>query len=175
MARRDLVVRGEPPTDGSGYGDGYGDGYGSGYGDGYGDGDGDGSGYGYGSGSGYGSGDGYGSGYGDCHGDGDGSGYGSGYWNATLAAYRSTGVLAYWRSDAAGRPCNGGYGEGVEVGTVQETTGPLALGGHDTMHATLAPEQWHGDRLWVVAMHGPVVCSGDKIGALKREIIAEVK
>ena len=30
-------------------------------------------------------------------------------------------------------------------------------------------------RLWIVALHGDVVSDGEKFGALKREILAEVK
>jgi hypothetical protein len=184
---------------GSGYGSGsggYGEGSGYGYGDGsgYGYGDGSGSGSGYGSGSGWswdGSGSGYGSGgYGEGSGYGYGDGYGDGsYWSAVVDAYASLwpkslqdrlsqvrtegATVAYWRSDAKGRPCNGGSGKPVEPGTVQELSGPLRLCGSGALHATLLPHKWKGDRLWVVALWGPVEEDDDKMGALKREIIAE--
>jgi hypothetical protein len=178
--------------DGSGYG--YGSGYGSGYGYGYGDGSGDGSGYGYG--SGYGSGDGYGygsgSGYGDGYGSGSGYGDGSGskeYWlgcveyfsekwpetqRERLAECRDLGLpIAYWRSNAAGKACNGGSNKPVAPGTVETIPGPLQLCGSGALHATYIPTKWKGDRWWIVAMHGEVIGDDDKIGSLKREIIGE--
>jgi hypothetical protein len=149
-----------------------------------GSGSGSGSGYGYGYGYGYGDGDGYGSGSGYGYGDGDKS-----YWSAVVDAYASLwpkslqdrlsqvrtegATVAYWRSDAKGRPCNGGSGKPVEPGTVQEVRGPLRLCGSGALHATLLPRKWKGDRLWVVALWGPVEEDDDKMGALKREIIAE--
>jgi hypothetical protein len=186
---------------GDGYGDGsgYGDGYG--YGSGDGSGDGDGYGYGYGSGDGYGygsgSGDGYGYGYGYGSGDGDGYGYGYGYgsgdgskeywatvmhaftnkWTdaqkSRLAALAETATIAYWRSDAAGRPCNGGAGKAVAIGDMQKIPGPLRLCGAGALHATATPPAWQGDRIWIVAMIGEVKWDGDKCGALEREIIGE--
>ena len=43
------------------------------------------------------------------------------------------------------------------------------------LHATLKPSQWKGERLWIVALEEPVIGNADKMGALKREIICEVK
>jgi hypothetical protein len=185
---------------GSGYGDGSGDGSGYGYGDGYGDGSGDGSGYGYGDGSGYGYGDGYGdgsgdgsgygygdgSGYGYGYGDGYGSGDGSGYWCHRFKEFldlpRVRELLntpnvsfGYWRSDKNGKPANGGHStESARPGLVQQINGPLNICTSRALHATLDPGKWEGDRLWLVDLFGEVQTSDDKLGALKREIIAEV-
>ena len=175
---------------GYGYGSGYGSGDGCGYGDGYGYGSGSGSGYGYGDGCGYG--DGYGDGYGSGYGSGDGYGYGdgsgSGYWHlAALAAIakwtdaqraRLSGIggafVAFWRSDKHGKPSNGGNGAPVGVGSVQEIAGPLVLCGPRALHATMNPDKWRGERVWIVALHGEVIHQDDKCGALKREILGEV-
>ena len=180
IATAPVVIRGEVPSDlqsGYGYGYGYGDGYGDGYGYGYGYGDGYGYGYGYGYGDGDGYGDGYGYGYGSGSGDGYGDGYGYGYWQAVLASYAAPNdaTLAFWRSDKDGKPCNGGSGTVARVGLVEEIRGPLEICTHRALHATLDPAKWQGDRLWVVAMHGELQQQEDKIGALKRTFIAEVK
>jgi hypothetical protein len=176
-----IVLRGEPPKaasldgygDGSGYGYGDGSGYGCGYGDGYG----------------YGDGSGYGCGYGDGYGD--GYGYGSKeYWAATIphfavkwspeqqarlrAAQEAGATLAFWRSDASGQPSNnGGRIEAAAPGVVHTASGPLNLCHRGTLHATLIPPKWKGERWWIVAMHGEVAWEGDKCGALKREILGE--
>jgi hypothetical protein len=172
------IVRGDAPN---GYGSGYGDG-------GYGDGSGSGSGYGYGSG--------YGDGYGDGsggYGDGSGSGYGYGsveYWAACVDYLarawpdglrarltdlrKARATIAFWRSDANGRACNGGSNAPVKPGTVETSPGPLSLCAAGTLHATLLPPRWHGERWWIVALIGEVVGDGEKFGALKREIIGEV-
>ena len=178
---------GDGSGDGSGDGDGYGsgDGDGDGYGDGYGSGDGDGDGYGYG----YGYGDGYGYGYGS--GDGDGYGYGSGYgdgsgdWSGALAVARAVvstkdyltdpRTLALWKSDAHGKPANGGfYDEAARPGLRQTVPGPLKLCENGTLHATLMPGKWKGERLWLVALEGEVVGNAEKMGALTREILGEI-
>ena len=176
------LIRGAIPAafDGSGYGYGSGDGYGYGYGSGDGDGSGSGSGYGYG--DGYGSGSGYGDGYGSGSGDGK-------YWLACLKyfigklpdSYRArarqlqkAGVkLAYWRSTADGRPANGGSAPPVEPGTVHKERGPLNLCHAGTLHATLIPPKWEGERWWIVALHGEVVGDDEKMGCLEREVIGE--
>ena len=151
------VITGTPPVDlGYGYGYGYGDGYGSGYG------------YGDGSGSGY--------------GDGDGSGSGdavnnTAYYAAVARAHAGEerdGVIALWRSRTDGRPANGGDLPPVKPGDVHETKGPLNLCHNGTLHATFHPNKWKGERWWVVAMHGEIAIGADKLGALKREIIAEI-
>ena len=149
------VISGAPP-DWLGYG--YGDGYGYGYG--YGDGDGD----------------------GDC--DGDGS-----YWVATIEQFalkwseaqqlrlaelqKSGAKIAFWRSDAAGKPANGGKGTVAVPGAVHREKGPLNLCQKGTLHATLIPPKWQGDRWWIVALIGEVVGDDEKYGALEREIIGE--
>ena len=155
------------------------------------DGDGYGSGNGYGSGYGYG----YGYGYGSGSGDGDGSGYGSGddskeYWLATISnfsakwteaqravlkAAQDAGLqLAFWRSDEQGLPSNGGGKiEAAAPGVVHTAPGPINLCHRNTLHATLLPPKWKGDRWWIVALHGEVVGDEEKYGCLKREIIGE--
>ena len=149
-------------VDGSGYG------YGSG------------SGSGYGSGSGSGSGDGSGDGYGYGYGSGAGYGYGDGYWRAAASELINkfathSEFLALWWSDKNRKPTNGGSSKAIQVGDVQEVQGPLELCGQRALHATLKPEKWKGDRLWLVALYGKVLHDGDKCGALKREILAEIK
>ena len=166
------VLRGPVPSgsvDGSGYG--YGSVDGSGYG------------YGYGYGSGYGS----GYGYGDGDGSGSGSGDGSGYWQVVLrsnaADHEKRGaMLAFWKSDAEGRPANHASiaarrSEPARVGLIQEVPGPLRLCSGNALHATLDPSKWSGSRLWLVALWGEVSRDDDdsKLGALKREIVAEIK
>jgi len=167
-----------------GSGDGYG--YGSGYGYGDGDGYGYGSGYGYGDGSGYG--DGYGYGYGDGSGDGDGYGDGD-LKEATLGfvamlpkkrrahakkLLRTGAKIAYWRSGKDARPSNGGHAEPVDVGTIQKIEGPLKICTATALHATYRLDKWNGDRIWLVALKGEVVEQEDKLGALEREILAEL-
>ena len=182
-----MAAQGAPPNGYGHYGYGHGYGDGSGSGDGYGDGYGDGSGYGDdGDGSGYGYGDGYGSGSGDGYGDGYGDGsywaaclpYLTGSWTdaqrARLETLKASGAtIAYWRSDSAGRPCNGGRGPAVSPGHVDRETGPLALCERGTLHATRIPPKWQGERLWVVALIGEVVGDDEKLGALEREVIGE--
>jgi hypothetical protein len=202
MERCVVEVVGEVPTWASspseGHGDGEGDGYGHGYGSAYGypsrygEGYGYGDAYGFGSsnGEGEGSGDGYGYGHGYGHGDGDGYGYGTAsYWQAAIPHFAAKwpepqqtrfadlsaqgATIAYWRSDAAGRPCNGGRAEPVYPGLVQTAPGPLLLCHAGTLHATLNPDEWQGKRWWIVALIGEVVHDESKMGALTREIIGE--
>ena len=87
---------------------------------------------------------------------------------------KSGATLAYWRSDENGRPANGGRGLIAKAGDVHETHGPLRCCAPGTLHATLLPQKWKGERLWLVAMIGETVTQEDKIGALKREIIADL-
>jgi hypothetical protein len=42
------------------------------------------------------------------------------------------------------------------------------------LHATHEPWAWSGERLWVVALHLPIKEDDNKMGALKREIVAEI-
>jgi hypothetical protein len=179
--------------DGSGYGSGYGsgDGYGDGSGSGDGYGDGSGSGYGSGYGSGDGSGDGSGSGYGsgDGSGDGSGAGAGSGLKEATVSfiamlpdarrahvneLLRTGAKIAYWRSGKDAKPSNGGKSEPVDIGTVQKIDGPLEICTRRALHATYRLDKWKGDRVWLVALKGQIVEQEDKLGALEREILAEL-
>ena len=134
-------------------------------------------------------------GYGSGSGDGDGAGYGYGdgsYWAATvqyfgrkwgaqqwsrLGALQEAGTrIAFWRSDDKGLPANGG-GKIVPAapGVVHTALGPLQLCSAGTLHATLIPPKWEGERWWIVALHGDVIGDDDdeKLGCLKREIIGE--
>jgi len=170
-----LILRGEPAKAasllGSGSGSGYGDGDGSG--DGYGDGYGDGSGSGSGSGYGYGSGDGS-----------------KEYWLATIDAFASRwpdffrkrlvalraagATIAFWRSSATGHAANGGGKiEAAAPGVVHTAAGPLNLCNAGTLHATLLPPKWKGERWWIVALTGEVIGDEEKYGALSREILGE--
>ena len=136
-------------------------------------------GYGYGAGYGSGSGSGYGSGYGD----------GSQYWRTVFVnsvrswtakqrkrlSELSGAFIAFWKSDNDGYPANGGkLPDPVTEGTVHKTRGPLNLCSKGTLHATLNPGKWKGERLWVVAMIGEIEVDSDKVGALQREILGEV-
>src|SRR5690348_9034405 len=127
----------------------------------------------YGSGSGSGSGSGYGDGSG--YGYGDGSGYGDGDLNLFLNSYQKGGcVMAFWRSNEDGSPSNGGTGGPRKLGQVETITGPLTLCTKNALHGTLEPKNWKGDRWWIVALYEPVQSEGDKIGSLKREIVADL-
>ena len=122
--------------------------------------------------------------------DGDGYGSGSGYWRLLAArsvegwshgqrqryaeACKAAAAIAFWRSDKDGRPANGGDGEAARPGLVQEIAGPLRLCGSGALHATLKPEKWKGERLWIVALYGEVLRDDSKMGALKREVLGEV-
>jgi hypothetical protein len=43
------------------------------------------------------------------------------------------------------------------------------------LHATVDPDKHKGGRIWLVALYGEVQRDGDKVAALQREILAEVK
>jgi len=133
-------------------------------------------------------GDGYGYGY--TYGDGSGCGFGSEeYWKKNISYFsekwpepqrerlrqlQESGVtIAYWLSDHTGRACNGGRNDPVTVGTIETVEGPLALCTKGTLHATLLPPMWGGERWWIVALHGEVIGGEEKYGALKREILGE--
>ena len=144
---------------------------------------------GYGDGDGYGYGYGYGDGYGD--GDGYGYGYGSGYGlkEATVSfiamlpdarrahateLLRTGAKIAYWRSGKDAKPSNGGKSEPVDIGTIQKIDGPLEICTKRALHATYRLDKWKGDRVWLVALKGEIVEQEDKLGALEREILAEL-
>ena len=127
----------------------------------------------------------------NSYGSGDGSGYGSGeYWLATIPHFASKWTpeqqerlrsaqdaglqLAFWCSDRNGQPANnGGKIEPAAPGVIHTSPGPLSVCSRGTLHATLLPPKWKGERWWIVAMHGEVAWDDDKCGALKREIIGE--
>ena len=91
---------------------------------------------------------------------------------AELTAAGAT--IAYWNSDAHGRPCNGGIGTVARPGLVETIVGPLILCGAKALHATKSPHKWRGSRVWLVAMLGEVCWEEDKCGSLSREFIGEI-
>jgi hypothetical protein len=156
--------------DGSGYGAGAGAWYW--YGAGAGDVSREGSWYGYGAGDWYGDGSGGSSWYGY------GAGDFSGYWMAVFNDYfkKTTGqFLAFWKSDDSGRPSNGGSGTVASNGLVEKIDGPLKICTRRALHATTDPTKYYGDRVWLVDMRGELQFQDDKVGALEREIICELK
>jgi hypothetical protein len=62
----------------------------------------------------------------------------------------------------------------VHVGQVQKIQGPLVLCGSRALHATFNPQKWGGKRIWLVAMHHPILEDENKIGSLHRTILADV-
>ncbi len=58
-------------------------------------------------------------------------------------------------------------------GVVHKEQGPLSLCHQGTLHASLLPPKWQGERLWIVALHGEVVGDDEKFGCLEREILGE--
>jgi hypothetical protein len=94
---------------------------------------------------------------------------------AADALARGATAIGFWRSSAGGSPANGGSGTVARVGLVEEIRGPLKICSRNALHATLDPGKWKGDRLWVVALFGEVQTDEDKLGALKREILMEIK
>ena len=88
--------------------------------------------------------------------------------------------IAYWCSDAQGRPANHRM-EPAEApawaarpGLVQEVAGPLRACSEHALHATLEPHRWAGCRVWVVGLVGEVVEGADRLACLRREIVGEV-
>jgi hypothetical protein len=57
---------------------------------------------------------------------------------------------------------------------IHTTPGPLLLCNRGTLHATLLPSKWSGERWWIVALTGEIIGDEEKYGALSREIIGEV-
>ncbi len=132
-----------------------------------------------------------GSGYGDGYGSGDGYGDGDGYWFAVIRQlaqalvdpvrsrlaelWKSDVVLAFWKSDSDGLPANGGSSSTpASPGLIEKLPGRLNIC-HKGFHATTEPSKWRGERLWLVALHGPTQQQEDKFAGLEREIICEVK
>ena len=83
-------------------------------------------------------------------------------------------TISYWCSDQHGYPANGGSSEPVYSGLIQEISGPLEICTPNALHATTFPHKWKGCRVWIVALFGEVQKEGDKLGALKREILGEI-
>ena len=94
---------------------------------------------------------------------------------ARLAELRKLGAtIAYWRSDSNGQPSNGGKRIDVAApGVIHTAPGPLNLCAAGTLHATLIPPKWKGERWWIVALTGEVIGNEEKYGTLSREIIGE--
>lgn len=83
--------------------------------------------------------------------------------------------FAYWKSDKYGFPANGGTSARLaHPGMIEEVIGPLKICTQNALHATMQPESWKGERIWLVAMYGELFFEDDVIGALKREIICEL-
>lgn len=117
------------------------------------------------------------------------------HWHAAISGYRDRFTtdeakhyadavargarLAYWRSDRAGLPCNGGdpggIGGAAYVGERRVIQGPLVACTKQALHATLRPPRWNGSRLWLVALFGEVAGDAEKFAALERLIIAECR
>jgi hypothetical protein len=94
---------------------------------------------------------------------------------AAARADQAASVIAFWKSDKRGLPSNGGSAsEAAKPGLVQTESGPLVICRPGALHATLQPEKWRGERLWIVALYGEVLWQDDKCAALKREILGEV-
>lgn len=119
--------------------------------------------------------------------DGDGYGSGDGYGEYLQALADSTlgeraiqlrangAQIAFWRASEDGRPCNNGTGPPRTVGMVEEEPGPLVACQRGALHATLSPNKWTGERLFIVALYPPVLkVDDDKFASLKREILAEI-
>jgi hypothetical protein len=81
--------------------------------------------------------------------------------------------LGIWRSDAKGKPVNGGNGGAVRAGLLQEIDGPLRICAHG-FHATTNPVGWSGDRWWIVALFEPIQRQDSKMASLKRLIVEEL-
>lgn len=97
------------------------------------------------------------------------------YYEAILRPFqRGTDTIAFWRSDATGKPANGGNSTMATVGLTEEINGPLKLCTKNALHGTLAPEKWKGERCWIVALHEPVQKIDDKAGSLKRTFLADL-
>lgn len=119
----------------------------------------------------------YGYGYGDGSGDGSGDGLKVLAANAiqNLGLSNALGFIAFWKSDKRGLPSNGGKSQTPAApGLVEEIPGPLRLCTKNALHATLDPNKWKGERLWLVELHGEIAQESDKVGALKRTILCEI-
>jgi hypothetical protein len=90
------------------------------------------------------------------------------------ALEKSGAKICYWRSNQKGLPSNGGGKiEAAAPGVIHKSIGPLETCKKGTLHATLIPSKWKGERVWIVALKGEVVGDDEKYGCLEREIIGE--
>ena len=95
---------------------------------------------------------------------------------------KSGATIAYWCSDAHGRPANHSLDPTrtrewtARPGLVQEVEGPLRICTSHALHATTEPHRWAGVRVWVVGLVGEVASEegGRKVAALRREIVGEI-
>ncbi len=89
-------------------------------------------------------------------------------------------VIAYWLSDAYGRPSNNvlDYSKAknwtAKPGLVQKVDGPLVECSEKALHATFEPHKWVGSRVWMVGFLGEVKHLENKVAGLHREIIGEI-
>lgn len=86
-------------------------------------------------------------------------------------------VLALWNSDKNGKPCNGGSRRctAARPGLIQRAKKPFLMCGPNALHATMTPEEWDGERVWIVALLGEKnINFYQKMGATKREILGEI-
>ena len=91
------------------------------------------------------------------------------------ACIKAGDTIAFWCSDAFGRPSNGGSLtiERAAPGVIHRGKGD-ALCEAGTLHATHQPHRWAGVRVWIVACREIVGEQSDKLGCREREIIGEV-
>ena len=89
-------------------------------------------------------------------------------------------TIAYWLSDAHGRPSNNVQDHmkaknwTAYPGLVQVVKGPLELCTENALHGTFEPHKWAGCRVWLCGFIGPIDSKENKIGSLHREIIGEI-
>ena len=89
-------------------------------------------------------------------------------------------VIAYWLSDAHGRPSNNildslkAKNWTAKPGLIQKVDGPLVECSEKALHATFEPHKWVGSRVWMVGFLGEVKYLDNKIAGLHREIIGEI-
>lgn len=89
-----------------------------------------------------------------------------------LAAHKRPGlVVCFWRCDEKGRPANGGYGTLAKAGFTEKIEGPLRICTSNALHGTTNPRHYNGSHWWIVGLHEPTQCKGDKFASLKRTFI----
>ena len=84
-------------------------------------------------------------------------------------------TIAFWCSDAFGRPSNGGdiTIPRAAPGVIHTASGQrLCEAG--ALHATREPHRWAGVRVWIVACRDLVGAQHDKLGCRERETLGEI-